>query len=147
MKRLLYIFLFLLGLQNIRAQDVVNDTIRLQKTDIVGRWVEAKRIVNDSIIIEQAFPDHYIFKDDMVFHKGQASEGVILFNIGGRYRIEGDSIAVTYFDFIQNTTDSRVPQTVTFKVVSLSESEINAYVNDSQEGKYFIRLRRQFLDQ
>lgn len=116
------------------------DAKSLSVLDISGRWtkesegLEATSSGGDSFV--------YIFKDDMVFHCGEIFEGVILFNITGKYTIEGNLVKIIYFDFSQNNGNSKKAKQLTFKVLSIDKNRMEALVND-YDYEYKIILKRQ----
>ncbi|MBK5721929.1 hypothetical protein JGH11_13700 [Dysgonomonas sp. Marseille-P4677] len=138
MKKYLFILLFLLAFsQLLRSQE----SISLYRDDIVGRWIEQKRIEGDKEIVAGEYPDTYIFRDTGVFHKGEASEGVILFNITGRYKIENDIISIIYADYLQDMDKRKEPKLLSFKVLSISDEGMLVSVTD-YEKKYRMILKR-----
>lgn len=109
--------------------------------DISGRWIEWGRIEGDSVRLTGDFPDTYIFRDNMVFHKGEASEGVILFNITGKYAIEGDSVIISYRDYLNKRATRQPAKQLVLKVLSKSEDELRVSVID-YDYEYKIILKR-----
>lgn len=138
MKNYLLIFFFLiLFIQNLKSQE----SVPLYRDDIVGRWTEQKRIEGDLITEVGDYPDTYIFRDTGVYHKGEATEGVILFNIAGRYKIEGDTISILCADYLQNKGGKTEFHTLLFKVLSVSDQNMTVSVTDG-DRKYEMILKR-----
>ena len=106
------------------------DSLSLAKEDVTGRWTEYKRIEGDSEKQIGEYADTYIFRENMVFHKGEASEGVILFNITGRYAIEGDSIVIFYRDYIEKNASKQDAKKLILKVLSHSGDGMLVQVSD-----------------
>lgn len=102
----------------------------ITKNDIVGRWIEFQRIQGDSVQLISQNPDTYIFRDNMIFHKGSAAEGIIIFNITGKYTIEGDSIIVSYRDYMRRRATAQKSKELIFKVLSKSSNEMEVIVHD-----------------
>jgi len=117
------------------------DTVSLIKEDIVGRWIETKRIEGDNIKEITEYHDTYIFRDNMIFHKGEASEGVILFNITGKYTVEEDSIIIFYRDYIKKNASSEDAKKLVFKILSLEGDEMLVSVQD-YDYEYKMVLKR-----
>lgn len=93
------------------------------KEDIVGRWMEAKRIEGDTVRMIAEHPDTYIFRDNMVFHKGEAADGIIVFNITGRYTIEGNLIEVQYRDYLKKDAGKQEIKKLIFEIKSLNKNK------------------------
>lgn len=103
---------------------------KIKKEDIIGRWIEIKDTNSSVNNIDIKHPYTYIFRDNMIFHLGEAFEGVILFNTTGRYSIEGDSINVVYYDLILGNTKSRQARHILFKIQSLNKDEMILLAQD-----------------
>ncbi len=126
MKKYILLIILVTGLPSvIKAQDSIPS---LNKR-ITGRWIESKRINGNLVKEITSNPDTYIFRDNLTFHKGEVAEGVILFNVAGRYTATGDSIVIHYQDFTQKGTNRKVKKLV-LKVLSLSEKEMEVVVKD-----------------
>ena len=106
------------------------DSIPSLKERIVGRWIETSRIEGENVKTINEYADTYIFKDNMVFHKGEASEGVILFNIAGRYMVENNDIVIYYRDYMQKNASNKKAIKLVFKVLTLSENKMHVIVQD-----------------
>lgn len=78
----------------------------------------------------------------MVFHKGEAAEGVIVFNITGKYDVEGDSITVYYNNYLLNKANRVKPKKIQFKVLSITEKEMLVLVKD-YDYEYKMLLNKQ----
>jgi len=109
---------------------ISQDNPPLSKEDIVGRWVEYKRIEGDNEKLIGEYADTYIFRENMIFHKGEASEGVILFNVAGKYTIEGDSVVIFYRDYIEKNASKRDASKLILKVLSRTDNEMLVLVSD-----------------
>lgn len=126
---------FILSAPTIIAQEPVY----LYRDDIVGRWIEYKRVVDGVEKMSGEHPDTYIFRDNGVFHKGEAAEGVIVFNITGRYQIEDNRIKITYVNYLLNKTNRR-PITLELDVLSISdEGMIATILGSTPESKIYFR--------
>jgi hypothetical protein len=117
------------------------DGLSLQKEDIAGRWVERKRMEGNSIK-QVEFPDTYIFRDNMVFHKGEAADGVIVFNITGRYTIDADSIVIYYNNYLLNRVNRQKPKKMQLKALSVSRGEMLVLIKD-YDYEYRMLLNKQ----
>ena len=104
--------------------------IPVTKEDIAGRWTEVKRIEGENTYYAGEHPDTYIFRDNMIFHKGESSEGVILFGVTGRYSVDGDSILILYKDYTERDAGKQNAKKLIFKILSLSENEMLVLVSD-----------------
>jgi hypothetical protein len=129
MKQAFLFFIFCCFIQSVFSQNA------LSKEDITGRWVEAKETDNK-------YPYTYIFRDNNIFHLGEASEGVIMFNVTGKYRIQGDSINVIYYDFLEGSARNRIARQVSFKVISIDNGLMTVLVTD-YDYSYMLVLRKQ----
>lgn len=111
-----------------KSQNCVN----ISKEDISGRWMDLKRINGDSIIEIAKQPDTYIFRDNMVFHKGEAADGIIVFNITGRYTVEDNRIIIFYKDYLKKDADKEDAKKMTFEVLYINEdkTEMEVLVQD-----------------
>lgn len=135
------IILFVLALFSISLTMKPQDIASLKKEDIEGRWVETERIIYDSIHKINEFQDTYIFKDNMLFHKGEAKEGLILFNVVGRYTVGGDSVVIIYKDFAHPKANSQKFKKLTFKVLSFNKNEMLVSAKD-YDFEYKMRLKK-----
>lgn len=140
-KYLLVIVLFLSFTQLIKSQDSLF-VQSFQKENIVGRWVEAERTEGEKTKPAGEFPDTYIFRDNMVFHKGEAAEGVIVFNITGKYEMEGDLITIYYNNYLLNKANRLKPKKIQFKILSVSDDEMHVMVKD-YDYEYTMLLNKQ----
>lgn len=131
MKKLLTIVLFLCNLSMYAQQDTIN------KEDIFGRWIEDTQLRPDS-----ATPHYtYIFRENMIFHLGEAFDGVIIFNITGKYTYENNSISVVYFDLINGNPKDRKAYYISFDVLSLENNKMTLLAKDSGYN-YKIYLKK-----
>lgn len=124
-----YILLIIVGLSFVQTTKSQHSFF-LEKEDIVGRWVESKRVEGDSVKVISEYADTYIFKDNGLFHKGEAAEGVIVFNITGKYTVDGNSVEVLYKDYIQRRATAQPAKKITFKVLSCAKDEMTVLVQD-----------------
>lgn len=131
--------LFLLLVSTICYSQEQKPTIN--KENVSGRWTEVKRIEGDTSYDAGDYPDTYIFRDNMVFHKGESSEGVILFNITGRYTIEGDSVVIFYRDYTEANASKREAKKLIFDILSLSKDEMFVLVSD-YDYSYKLLLKK-----
>ncbi|MDH6307666.1 hypothetical protein M2451_000115 [Dysgonomonas sp. PFB1-18] len=120
---------------------LMNSQNQLALEDISGRWIEWARIEGDSVRLSGDFADTYIFRDNMVFHKGEASEGVILFNVTGKYTIEGDSVKVFYRDYLNKRASRQPAKQLILKILSKSKDELRVAVID-YDYEYKMILKR-----
>lgn len=133
------IILFIIAIPlSLKSQD-----IKFTESDIVGRWIEVARIEGDSEKEITEFNDTYVFRDNGLFHKGEAAEGIILFNITGRYLVEEDVITIAYKDYISRDASSQKAKKLIFKVLSLSgeKKEMLVSVQD-YDYEYQMKLKR-----
>lgn len=140
-KYLLVIVLFLSFTQLMKSQDSLF-VQSFRKENIVGRWVEAERTEVEKTKPAGEFPDTYIFRDNMVFHKGEAAEGVIVFNITGKYEMEGDLITIYYNNYLLNKANRLKPKKIQFKILSVSDDEMYVMVKD-YDYEYTMLLNKQ----
>lgn len=140
-KYLLIIVLFLGFTQLIKSQDSLSIE-SFRKENIVGRWVEVEHTEGEKTKPAGEFPDTYIFRDNMVFHKGEAAEGVIVFNITGKYEMEGDFITIYYNNYMLNRVNRQKPKKIQFKVLSVSDDEMHVMVKD-YDYEYTMLLNKQ----
>ncbi|MDR1503248.1 MAG: hypothetical protein LBT43_12435 [Prevotella sp.] len=140
-KYLLVIVLFLSFTQLIKSQDSLF-VQSFRKENIVGRWVEAERTEGEKTKPAGEFPDTYIFRGNMVFHKGEAAEGVIVFNITGKYEMEGDFITIYYNNYLLNKANRLKPKKIQFKILSVSDDEMHVMVKD-YDYEYTMLLNKQ----
>ncbi|MFC4675678.1 hypothetical protein [Dysgonomonas termitidis] len=142
MRKYLLIIVLLLGFtQLMKSQDSLS-VQSFPKENIVGRWVEAERTEGEKTKPAGEFPDTYIFRDNMVFHKGEAAEGVIVFNITGRYELEGDSVTIYYNNYLLNKANRTKPKRIRFTVLSVSDKEMLVQVKD-YDYEYKMLLNKQ----
>ena len=119
------------------------DSLKLE--DIAGRWVEYQRIEGETVYQAGEFPDTYIFRETMIFHKGEAAEGVILFNIAGRYTLNADSITIYYQDYLQKNASKMKPKILVFKVLEQKEDEMTVLAID-YNYEYKMVLKKQIIE-
>ena len=125
-------------------QGIFSQNIPLNKEDVIGRWVEVKEVNNQIEDIE--FPYTYIFRDNDTFHMGEASDGVILFNIAGKYTIKEDTIKVIYLDLLEGSTHNKRAKQISFKVLSINNNLMRALATD-YDYSYELILKKQNLNQ
>lgn len=113
------------------------------KSDIAGRWVEVKETDKPGQYLETEYPYIYIFKDDNTFHLGESMDGVILFNITGKYLIEKNNINITYFEFLQNNNAKKImPKQLSLEITSLRNGIMTLCISD-YDFSYPVILKRQ----
>lgn len=110
------------------------------KSDIVGRWAGGTELRPDSTIIEDRYT--YIFKENDIFHIGEAFDGVILFNITGKYYIKEDTIYVSYLDMLGNRSMKNQLIELPLKITSISGDKMNLSVKDNNY-EYNLFLNKQ----
>lgn len=140
-KYLLIIALFLSFTQLMKSQDSLSIQ-SFQKENIVGRWIEVERTEGEKTKPAGEFPDTYIFRDNMVFHKGEAAEGVIVFNITGKYEVEGNFITIYYNNYLLDRLNRLKPKKIHFKVLSVSGDGMHVVVKD-YDYEYRMLLNKQ----
>jgi hypothetical protein len=138
MKKCLLIVVFLLGFSHVLLSQ---DTISVSKKALVGRWTEIKRMEGDNERIIKEYPDTYIFTHNMIFHKGEMAEGVIVFNVTGKYNIERNTITVYYVNYLEKEAGRRAPKKMQFIVLSISDNEMDVLVKD-YDYEYRMLLRK-----
>ncbi len=113
------------------------------KSDIAGRWVEVEETNKPEHYLEPEYPHIYIFKNDYTFHLGESMDGVILFNITGKYSIEKNGIDIIYFEFLQNSNTKKLtPKQLSLQITSLKNGIMTVYVSD-YDFSYPLILKRQ----
>lgn len=119
------------------------DKVSVSQEDISGRWMEFRRIEGSSITEITEHPDTYIFRDNMVFHKGEVAEGVIIFNITGRYTVEDNLITVFYKDYLKKNASAESAKKLVFEVLSLNKdkTEMQVLVHD-YDYEYKMELKK-----
>jgi len=129
MKKNISILLFILFITTLSCYSQ-ETTIPVTKENITGRWTEIKRIEGENTYYSGEHPDTYIFRDNMIFHKGESAEGVILFGVTGKYSVDGDSIIIVYKDYTEANAGKQDFKKLIFKVLSLYDNEMLVLVND-----------------
>lgn len=114
---------------------------------ITGRWIEVTRIEGDSSFNITTHQDTYIFRKNNLFHKGEASEGIILFNITGQFFVEQDTISIIYKDYTNKKTSSENAKEITFRILSINKekNEIHISVKD-YDYEYEMILKKQYSE-
>lgn len=141
---ILFIALFIIGQNILWAQEPI-DSVILQKENIAGRWVEYERFVNENDTIMPASPYTYVFKDDMLFHRGSAANDVLIFNITGRYKVENDLVTVVYRDYMNHRPGANKDRTMTFRVIAWSDEQMTVKVKEPYAKEYLVILKKQKL--
>lgn len=119
------------------------DSIPSLKESIVGRWMESKRIEGESVKDIGEHPDTYVFRDNMIFHKGESAEGVILFNITGQYTVEDNSIVVLYKDYLKKNATAEKSKKLVFNILSMNEDRNEMLVSvQDYDYEYQMLLRK-----
>jgi len=103
---------------------------QISEKEILGRWIEKERIDSDNVITIPDSPDMYFFKENHIFHKGQAIENLVIFNITGKYEIDGDSVTITYNDYTLNKAQRETPKIMVFKILSLTKNKMLILLQD-----------------
>lgn len=137
MKKVILLWLFSNLCLNIFSQ---NTSPTIEK--ISGRWVEVKETDKPGIYTEPEYPYIYIFRENNIFHLGEASDGVILFNITGKYTLQEDTINVLYFDLLYSNADNRKARQISFKLLSINNNIMKLLVND-YDYSYPLILKKQ----
>lgn len=122
---------------------IFGQSVSYTKSDIAGRWVEVKETDKPGQYLETEYPYIYIFKDDNTFHLGESMDGVILFNITGKYLIEKNNINITYFEFLQNNNAKKImPKQLSLEITSLRNGIMTLCISD-YDFSYPVILKRQ----
>lgn len=92
---IIVIFTFSLGGYANTPALVVKDSTALTYSLVEGRWIEEREGEPNNI---------YVFRKDSSFFKAVDNPELLIFNVSGRYQLEGDSIKIFY----QNISNNRV---------------------------------------
>lgn len=140
MKRfILYSLLLILSTLAINSQNII-----FTEKDIIGRWIEIERTEGDQTSEITTNNDTYIFRDNHIYHKGEASEGLILFNIAGKYSVEENTIVITYKDYMDKTAKDQKPKSIKFEVLSIDKNKNEMIVSiQDYDYEYQMKLKRQ----
>lgn len=118
----------------------------LVKEDISGRWESFTYSLEENNDTIREPLNVYYFKDNMVFHRGEIVDGAIIFNITGRYSIEGDSIKLAYQDYLKHTTATRKINTMTFKVFYISPNRIDMDIIEPENLNPITLIRQGYME-
>lgn len=143
MKPIAIVLTLLLYLQVIQAQDIKPvDMVVLEKGHIIGRWIEKTRFLNaqDTVIPKQ--PYTYIFKEDGMFHRGMATNDVLIFNVAGRYNVEEDLIKMSYRDYTNQRPGGNKERNMVFKVIAWAEDQMTILVSEFRGREYTVILTK-----
>ena len=133
-------------LQWVSAQDIVPiDSVILNTEHIAGRWIEKERFVNENDTIIPKLPYTYIFKDDLMFHRGVTTNDVLIFNVTGRYEVVGDLVTVIYRDYMNKRPGANKDRKMTFKILAWSEQQMTALVKEPYAKEYMVILTKQIF--
>lgn len=140
-----YTFVILIGIllswHTAGAQDIRPiDSVVLEKEHLVGRWVEKTRFMNMQDTIIPKHPYTYIFKEDGIFHRGATTEDVLIFNVAGRYGVEGDTVTISYRDYTSQRPGRNKGRTMIFKIIAWSEEQMTAIVSEPYDREYTVIL-------
>lgn len=141
MKRILIFVLLVWSYLLALAQD--NKPIVLDQEVVAGRWLETKYTKDKIDRTDDNISSILIFKENLNFHKGKNTEAMIIFDIAGKYSVQGDSINITYFDFSTKRPDSNKPRKMVINVHSIVHDEMKVTVNEPDRHKYEAILTRQ----
>lgn len=114
---------------------------------VAGRWVEVERQAADGSPDQYQPLAIYIFNKDSTFYKGVETDGVLLFGVAGRYLVSGDSVQISFFDFVSRRPDNGKMRKMNMKILSITNSELRVEINESRYRKYTALLRRQTAEQ
>lgn len=121
-----------------------SQNINFSDKDLVGRWIEIERIEGDQITEITTNNDTYIFRENLIFHKGESTEGLILFNIAGKYSVEDTFITIIYKNYTDKVTEKQKPNTLKLEVLSIDKSKNELILNiKDYDYEYQIKLKRQ----
>lgn len=121
-----------------------SQNINFSEKDLVGRWIEIERIEGDQITEITTNNDTYIFRENLIFHKGESTEGLILFNIAGKYSVEDTFITIIYKNYTDKVTEKQKPNTLKLEVLSIDKSKNELILNiKDYDYEYQIKLKRQ----
>lgn len=112
------------------------------REDIVGRWVGGTELRPDSSIVEDRYT--YIFRENDIFHIGEAFDGVILFNITGKYYIKNNIIFVSYLDMLSDRKEKKQLIEIPFKIVTIKNNRMNLLIKDSNYEYNLFLNKQQF---
>lgn len=114
------------GIMSAIGQNKLNNSISLNSHELIGRWT-CYDYTLELVPEENKKPTFvYFFKDNKTFHKGKITEGAIIFNITGEYSISNDTIKIFYYDYLNQTTNSRTLQKEFLKVFYRDKERMDA---------------------
>lgn len=133
----------ILGLQTMQAQDITPiDSVILKKEDVVGRWIEKTRFVNQGDSISTK-PYTYIFKEDQTFHRGTATNDVLIFNVTGRFQVWNDTVSISYRDYMSRRPGANKNRSITLRILAWSDRQMTAVVTEPYAQEYIVVLTKQ----
>lgn len=135
-----FIILLLLFTNIYFARSQEESPLAVTQSDIVGRW----EIETDNDSIRNGHPYLYLFREDSTFHRGEVSDGVILFNIAGRYRMMGDSVEIRYRDYMAEHAKDEQDKRMIFMIHSISDGRMDVTIQASRFNRINLCLRKQF---
>lgn len=114
---------------------------------ITGRWIEITRIEGEISTPITEYQDTYIFRKNKLFHKGESSEGIILFNITGKFSVENNIVSIIYKDYTNKETSSGKAKEVVFEILSINKDkkEMLVLVKD-YDYEYQMILKKQYSE-
>lgn len=112
----------------------IHDTIRLNIDHVEGRWIE--QLQDDT-----KKSNIYVFRSDYSFHKAIDDTDILLFNITGSFVLLDDKIKIHYQDFSRPLNRKPKVRVMTFRVIALSDDELNIYKTEDNKTQ-FIQLTR-----
>lgn len=139
MKNFLCCLFLIFCIQDVIAQDNIPSSL---KENIVGRWFvfqSGDSIRADSVPAPSAI---YFFKDDTMFHIGEVNEGVILFNITGRYAVNDNIVEMTYRNYLHPDAGSK---SMTLIVHTIAKNEMVVSIKD-YDYTYIAVLRKYLIE-
>lgn len=99
-----------------QIRQVERDSTDLNFDSLVGRWIEEKVDQPNNI---------YVFRKDSCFFKAvDNNEGVLLFNVPGRFFVKDDSIKIVYYTLQAGGRPARINNMI-FRVLNQSPEELN----------------------
>lgn len=128
MKKLIFAVSILLCSISVKGQHLSKKNIHINAHDLNGRWLcyayTLELLPDDSLKSSYV----YLFKDNNVFHKGKITESAIIFNITGEYSVSGDTVKLYYYDYLNQTVNTRKLQKEFLKVFYNDGNRMDAEV-------------------
>jgi len=142
MKTIIPLLLFICSF-NLYGQKKTHD---IDKNDIIGRWESFTYNLEENPAIKPEPMNVYYFKDNMVFHRGEIVDGAIIFNITGRYSVEGDSIKLVYQDYLKQTTYTRETKTMILKIFYRSDNRLDMDIISPDDSNPITFIRQGYTE-